>query len=962
MTVATELAKGNASIEYVLCIEGIGWPLDEFDLTQGFVGDLFVTDDINSDHATQFPAATMHRGLMLSGSISESLDPRTCKYTYGSMSFDLVDVDDFVHGVFAQNVVPYETTIAVANTNYYDVYINLADGTNFANGDVAWLGRREAVLLSDKTNIAGTIFRYLVTRGYLGTTRGRLDYTPTGASSFAWIGVATSNIVATKVRSRNQSWADRRVNLYMHVPGEAEDYCYLVYSGRIKGLSVPVAAAKYHLDTSGDPMRGLTHIHRNPTITINGSWWHSGPTASDYMAAAFEGTQAQVTDLTAVECARQFLLLGVAPHDSTFAAMPDDELAIRSSYLYRSEPGGTAGMITAPWATPQGADPWTETLTINNSLLDINNTGTIIKMLWRAAIGVDGQDRQAGLLECEVSATWLGQWGQTIVEAGLPCKILLDNWNDDWHLNRFASNREIMRHPIDVALAFMTTMPNEFLRADAQAGSTATVIQFVSTGGANLWVGATLFCVEGSNKGYCRRIIANDATSITVERAFPGAPLAGNEFQVRNTPYDALPLGWGMAIHWTKIDIESFENIRDIWMQGAEVGRFAIGQDDETDLWRLIKENIFDAYGVLVHMSKSTGKITARYVGALAPVSGIFETFLGIDTDDIVAVGELDYNLRKLSGKTILEIRNSFGVVVGHYRDIKIIDPVSGLGMYKEGEYGANYADIPDLDPAQGRSLKVSLVDPSIESGEADGKADLTIKAMLNTNQGDADVVRALASGRVLQYSVPVATVSLDLDISFITTLTVGQYCLVDFAAIPANPLNTTRGWSQVLMRCLGVTIPVMAHKPVVRAEFELLTSLPGARIAPACDVDAIGVDGGGVSYFTVSAGAYVSDPDNDKDYWHFAVTDLIEWRDRTGALKESHVIASFGSNYSATPEGAVDDKINVVGAFAAARVAGDYVTFQPWSAGNTARMNSYCAFANAAGTLTGGATAKKYL
>ena len=49
MTIAASLSAAAHSMEYVLCIEGLGWPVDEADLAQGFRGTLLASADINSD-------------------------------------------------------------------------------------------------------------------------------------------------------------------------------------------------------------------------------------------------------------------------------------------------------------------------------------------------------------------------------------------------------------------------------------------------------------------------------------------------------------------------------------------------------------------------------------------------------------------------------------------------------------------------------------------------------------------------------------------------------------------------------------------------------------------------------------------------------------------------------------------------------------------------------------------------
>ena len=90
------------SVEYFLCVEGLGWPTDISDLTQGFSGTVFATGDLNGDLATVL-GCTVKLGLNLPRGISEQMDPRTLEYSSGSMSFSVLDVDDFLQTNFRRH-------------------------------------------------------------------------------------------------------------------------------------------------------------------------------------------------------------------------------------------------------------------------------------------------------------------------------------------------------------------------------------------------------------------------------------------------------------------------------------------------------------------------------------------------------------------------------------------------------------------------------------------------------------------------------------------------------------------------------------------------------------------------------------------------------------------------------------------------------------------------------------------
>ena len=137
MTVAAQLALRGHRMEYFLCIEGVGWPTDENDISQGFDGDVWATDDFNGDLASIL-GCTVHGGLEVTGTISDSIDAVTAKYQAGSMSFLIVPQDDWWANNFTPHLTDQTTTQLTSSEPYTDTTIRLADGTDFANGDVAF--------------------------------------------------------------------------------------------------------------------------------------------------------------------------------------------------------------------------------------------------------------------------------------------------------------------------------------------------------------------------------------------------------------------------------------------------------------------------------------------------------------------------------------------------------------------------------------------------------------------------------------------------------------------------------------------------------------------------------------------------------------------------------------------------------------------------------------------------------
>jgi len=94
MTVQAELENPGGRFEYILCIEGIGWPTDEATIASGFDGDVFVTNDFNGTLASILDC-TVHKGLYLPTSMSDSFDPMTNRYSHGGMRFQVQDQDSW---------------------------------------------------------------------------------------------------------------------------------------------------------------------------------------------------------------------------------------------------------------------------------------------------------------------------------------------------------------------------------------------------------------------------------------------------------------------------------------------------------------------------------------------------------------------------------------------------------------------------------------------------------------------------------------------------------------------------------------------------------------------------------------------------------------------------------------------------------------------------------------------------
>lgn len=145
-------------------------------------------------------------------------------------------------------------------------------------------------------------------------------------------------------------------------------------------------------------------------------------------------------------------------------------------------------------------------------------------------------------------------------------------------------------------------------------------------------------------------------------------------------------------------------------------------------------------------------------------------------------------------------------------------------------------------------------------------------------------------------------------------------------------------------------------NSPSFDVTIELLTANLTARVAPAVVVTAKGSDGLGAYFECATAAAsqnYVADPDNDKDWYRFAVGDEIEHRDQTGAVKAGwtdRAISGFGTDERADPTTAPGSPMRIYldGAIGSAVAAGDYITFTPWPTSVSSRRSRYSTYADA--------------
>ncbi len=929
MTVATELAKTAQRLEYILCIEGMGWPVDEADLSQGLQGTVFTTADQESTLASLL-GCTVKKGLEPSASISETLDTRKGKYTVGGMTFKIQDNSDYL----LENFSPHQSyTEATLNTNlkYGDTTV-IINTQEYAAGAVAWLYSREAILLGSKTG-SGPWTYTGSTRGYVGTPRGRVVANAADAQNLGW------PADLTRIYSRNIIWSGRRVALYMHVPGEADTNLLRAWSGRLSGGPMLADAGNlWEFPCVGDFLGSVNRIRRNPIIKIG----------TQRTLADEELRQAAEESGNLYDQFRRVIELRME-EIGTSGYSVDIPAIVKASYQYRTEPGGTDQGLLPGMAAPIQALDTSLDEDVNYSLFKVGDRLVRVLKMWPEA-----DTPRANLVETESTATWLGQNDTSDFPEDSGGRFLLDNFRDEWELSRFAVNKQVTRNPIDIMLMFLTTMPGEFFRGDA-AGGTATVPTFAASSFvADQFIGAALHCVEGPNKGESRVISANGTASVTVETAFSNAPSAGEEYQIRSSIYDVLPMGWGMGVPWHRIDISSFEDIRQKHLASVEVGRFAVGDQAEFDIWEFIHSNICEPWGIVIFVDKSTGKLTARYLDQ--PLgSGVDDTYVTVVEKHFMGRPQLDYRMSKPVSRIILNVRAKpwvTTVVASSIHHGEVRDRIEG-------------ALLEDAD-----EIPIEILAPELQDGHLSERLDtVKIQGLLHTIDDAGQLIAHLVS-RMRMYLRPPPVVSCLWDMALYPEVSIGKYVSMTYSQGVHNPFTGSRGWSGLVGRVISIELPVRAKKPYFKVEVELLSAINAAKIAPAAEVLAKSSDSNG-QYLECSLAAYAADG-SSRDHYHFVVGDLVDLFDRTGTLKESlGSITGFGTNFVSDPtagtEASSKIRIYVSDASITSSIAtGDYITFKDWSGSNTARMDGFAAYATATsgatpGTLTGGDAAKRY-
>jgi hypothetical protein len=387
-------------------------------------------------------------------------------------------------------------------------------------------------------------------------------------------------------------------------------------------------------------------------------------------------------------------------------------------------------------------------------------------------------------------------------------------------------------------------------------------------------------------------------------------------------------------------------------LQGAQVGKFIIGTQNDIDIWELLKKNILGPYGITLYLDRSRRQICADYVGE--PLGdGVIDDYVAITEKHIKGTGDLDNNFRDPIRAVELEVRAIENKVVG------IKEVISG------NLYEAVLGKVPAL--FGGATTKITINPREMESAFSDYDMDsVQMSALFNTEK-DAAAVVARLTGLLGQYVVPPPVWSGPLDIELFPQLHCGSWVIINWNTpeYPVNPLTGQQGWTNVVGRVTRLAPPVGGGL-TFDVSIELFQTILGGRVAPATQLVSSGNDGHG-DYFTVTESAYSHNAPLMKDWWFWEVGDVLEWRSESGARKTAssgtgYTITGFGTGFASTPDTAVGNRIYVAEAITPMVFITDYLTFFPWEDGQADRKELYSALADATLTLgAAGDLARRY-
>jgi hypothetical protein len=399
----------------------------------------------------------------------------------------------------------------------------------------------------------------------------------------------------------------------------------------------------------------------------------------------------------------------------------------------------------------------------------------------------------------------------------------------------------------------------------------------------------------------------------------------------------------------SKVDQSSFLDIRDNFTPNATTSKFLLGHEATVDLWELITKSLLAPWGVIVNVNKTTGLLTAVFIGE-GLEDGLIRNYEKVGVNDIIEYGTIDHRITKPIGHINLKVRKN---IVGLFRSVK--DNVVSITLDQS---------VKTTDPLISDSLlSVTIRSEELTNTHPSSELDkIDVEASFCT-VSDLPNLEPFVQGRLIRGAAPQPVVSVKLNMTKAISISSGEMITITIPSWPLNPYTGARGLTSWAGLVLSSSLDFALG--VLEVSVMLVAGIPCAKVAPAARITSKGTWAGGAKgYLVLEDSNFVPSDSSSKDWHYFTMNQLLAIYTRTGLFNETlPVITGFGSTQTPDPEDAVDSRIYFDGAIARVIVAGDYVSFVSWdgTVDDIDDMKNYSVFADANGALTGGTPAKVY-
>lgn len=967
MTVQAELNTGASKLEYILCVEGIGYPSDPSDTSETFDGDVFVTCDINGDLASKL-GCTIHGGLEVPSTIEDSLDRESMIFDPGGASFGVIDIDSVLAASWANvGLTAYAVTTASLKWSETTVRLSHINPSLYApdEGDIAWIAGTEAIKLGSKSLVGGSVYDYTgSTRGYLGTLRGNYNVrsSPT-LTEFEWK-------VGTYALKNNPRWNGRKAILYAHVPGEARDNLIRLFTGAVRDVSTEDnSMLQWSISCVSDVCPAANRTIRAPkglkvvlVYGVTNQRFDENGALDNHVGIYVGGATAPPLNVNidprfVTETTPQMIVLDKADTGTSY-----DRFGILYGYPYRSavDSGGRVdayNTVVADKTTPLA--PIVDGTIVNDNYLyegvmRIGSQDVYVARKMIDTVTGGGVEYPYTVLLAYAINPHYGSGTYTPIQYGALAVPTLDKTplretTGQWlRASRWLVQNRVTNHPINVALAMLTSMPFDFDYITETAGGASTPVTGSSGTANGQYDGYTLFSVSDNSNALVSDMIDTHTTaSVSLRIGYPSNVSIGDVFQVRNTKWDTLPTYAAMGVHHDDIDITSFTRFYgDEVFGGDEFDYFVM--HDGTDMWEMLIEGLCRPYNLFLFRRRTTGKLTLkRYLSNRYSES---ESYHELTDDDVIGIDGLELMPHMPSQKYYVYEKSDTTYDIA--TAVKLHNGPLEFDTVRHAAVSLEEHSLTEINVPESRYL--------VPQGEPTEEFEFYLPF---NSPGKTNGAIANLAGNVLMATRNLPKTRITLNQKWIPDVEVGDLLKVTLTDLqPYDPTLGSTGWTDVYCRVNSTSIDLEAPGISVMVDVMGSSSNKDAvqfkAVAPACTVTGKGTHGL-THYFAVNENDFKSDEPHDgiasdqKDWDGFAVGDLIELRNENGVVQESEEIESFGANEASTTAGASTYTVNVVGSIVSTINSGDYITFATYASGTaTANMKKYAFLADSNGTI----------